>query len=346
MKYQILIFFLVSLWGQAQENLVLNGGFENGTQNRPENWYFPNDMAYQRTSQAHSGRYAAQIYANSGTFFLTQGGKANIIPVDENHQYTASFWCKSNTYSENLEMIISWYNDNNLIKRERLGKTSISLQWKKKEVVLTAPVGANLAGISFYVSRANGYIILDDVSLVYESGGQEQSIVAPTGLSAKEFQREIALKWDKQAGRNLQWEVFVNDQSVGKTATNAYVVSDLELDTQYTIKVRTLRGGQMSDFSNQLPVRTNNMRRTADDLDRVPHLRTLTIDGVCQQTIDLYYNDLASKNAKIDYFVNGKRVFPTNKRLTFPKKGIQTLKIIIEESPEAKWELIYTLNVQ
>lgn len=347
MKYRIFILFLiVGLVAQAQSNLVPNGGFERGSSSKPDNWYFPNGFAYQRSSDAHSGSYAAKIYANSGTFYLHQEGEINAIDVEANAQYVLSYWYKGDVSDRNMELYVSWYDGDSRIKREALGKVSFTSQWQKREVTLTVPTGINKMGIAFYVSQSNGFISIDDISLVYQGNGGGGNVSVPTGVSTREYQREIEVRWDKEADRQLQWEVFVNDQSVGKTQTNRFLVTDLEPQKSYRIKVRALRGSDVSDFSKEINAITNDMRRSQNDMERVPHLRTLNIDGEVSQTIDLYYNDLANKNAKIQYFINSKQVFPANNQLTFPKKGKQTLKIIIEEAPNMKWELDYYLDVK
>ncbi|GIM58755.1 carbohydrate binding domain-containing protein [Capnocytophaga canimorsus] len=347
MKYRIFILFLiVGLVAQAQSNLVPNGGFERGSSSRPDNWYFPNGFAYERSSDAHSGSYAAKIYANAGTFYLHQAGNTNVIDVEEGAQYVFSYWYKGGVPGSNMELYISWYQDAKLIKRESFGKVSFSGQWQEREVMLTVPVGINKMGIAFYVSQSRGFINLDDISLVYQGSGGSGEVSVPTGVAVKEYQREIEVRWDKEADRQLQWEVFVNDQSVGKTQTNRFLVTDLEPQKSYRIKVRALRGSEVSDFSKEINSITNNMRRSQNDMERVPHLRTLNINGETLQTIDLYYHDLANKNANIQYFINSKQVFPTNNQISFPKKGKQTLKIIIEEAPNMKWELDYYLDVK
>lgn len=347
MKYRIFILFvMVGLVAQAQSNLVPNGGFEKGTSSKPDHWYFPNGFAYERSSDAHSGNYSAKIYANAGTFFLHNASKSNIIEVEANAQYTLSYWYKGNVPNRNMELYVSWYDGDTQIKRESLGRVSFASQWQKQEVVVTAPVGINKMGIAFYVSQSSGFIQIDDVSVVYHSSGTAGGVSAPTGISSKEYQREIEVKWDKEADKTLQWEVWVDNQSVGKTQTNQFLVTDLEPGKRYKIKVRTLKGADTSDFSKELDVITNYMSRNQNDTERVPHLRTLNIDGEVPQSIELYYNDLANKNAKIRYFINKKEVFPTNRLLTFPKKGKQKLTLIIEETPNEKWELDYYLNVK
>ncbi|GIZ15327.1 hypothetical protein RCZ15_14670 [Capnocytophaga catalasegens] len=337
---------MVGLVAQAQSNLVPNGGFEEGSSSRPDNWYFPNGFAYQRSSDAHSGSYAAKIYANAGTFYLRQEGETNVIDVEANAQYVLSYWYKGDVPAQNMELYVSWFDGNNRIKREALGKVSFTSQWQKREVTLTVPVGINKMGIAFYVSQSSGFISIDDISLVYQGNGGGGGVSVPTGVSVRGYQREIEVRWDKEVDKRLQWEVFVNNQSVGKSQTNQYLITGLEPQKSYKIKVRALKGVEFSDFSKEINAITSNMIRSQNDMERVPHLRTLNIDGECPQTIDLYYNDLANKNAKIQYFINSKQVFPTNNQLTFPKKGKQTLKIIIEETPNMKWELDYYLDVK
>ena len=347
MKYKVLFFFLmIGVVAQAQENLIPNGGFEEGTSSKPDYWYFPNDLAYQRAEDAHSGKYAAKIYANAGTFYLNKEGNSNVIDVEENSQYILSYWYKADMNAENLELYVSWFANNNLIKREANGKVNLNNQWQKREVTLTVPAGINKLGISFYISRASGFISIDDVSLVRKNNGSGEVIVPPTNISATLFQREIALKWDKEADANLKWEVFVNDKSVGNTSTNHFMITQLEPATTYKVKVRSLKNGKASEFSKEENYRTNVFTRSVDDVSRIPHLRTLDLDGDCPQTIDLYYNDLANKNAKIQYFVNEKQVAPNGNQLTFPQKGKQKLKIIIEEAPNQVWEMEYYLNIR
>ena len=347
MKYKVLFFFLmIGVVAQAQENLIPNGGFEEGTSSKPDHWYFRFEFAYERSSDAYKGNYAAKFYANPGSFYLNKNGETNVIDVNEKEEYILSYWYKGDVIENNLEPFIFNYTDDKIQKREGKEKSSISKQWQKREITFTIPSGINKLGIYFQVTSGRGYIYLDDVSLVRKNNGSGEVIAPPTNISATLFQREIALKWDKEADANLKWEVFVNDKSVDNTSINHFMITQLEPATTYKVKVRSLKNGKASEFSKEENYRTNVFTRSVDDVSRIPHLRTLDLDGDCPQIIDLYYNDLANKDAKIQYFVNEKQITPNGNQLTFPQKGKQKLKIIIEEAPNQVWEMEYHLNIR
>ncbi|GET44740.1 fibronectin type III domain-containing protein [Capnocytophaga felis] len=359
---RILVTLLLGLsWiAQAQQNLIPNGGFEEYiSDDKPKNWsfswgsFFRNDKyGYE---QARSGKYCPKLYANASQFYVIDNNyKSAAIDVQEGATYLLTYWYKGTMTRENMELVISWYgsaNDSNPIKRDSEGKvTPNATEWKKREVELTVPIGVTKMGVAFVMSRSSesGYILIDDVSLVYknDSGGGNTQLSVPTRFQVQTFQREALLSWDKEANPGLQWEVVVGTQAPQRTATNSFLVRDLEPKTNYTFKVRAVKGGSTSEYTNNITGTTQSMRYDINDVRRVPHLRTLNDDGTCPQTIDLFYNDLADTSAQITYFVNGKKVQPNGHQFSFPQKGKQKLKIIIVEAADRQWEIEYDLEVK
>ena len=298
------------------------------------------DLAFERTTDAHSGSYAAKFYSNTGTFV------ANIINVTENEQYELSFWHKGNVNGQLMEAFVVWYNGDTRLKNESIEKVNFTNQWKEEKKLFIVPNGANKLGIRFYVSSGSGYLFLDDVSLVYKGTSGGRPITPPTGIKGERFQREISLSWDKETDQRISWEVFVNNNSVGRSTTNSFIITDLDPLNNYNVKLRAIRGNETSSFTTEESYQTRNFIRGLNEIDRIPHMRTLGLDGECNQKLNLFYNDLANKNAKIQYFIDGQKVMPVGYTLTFPQKGKHKLKVIIEESPNQVWELEYNLNIK
>ncbi|WP_172914856.1 fibronectin type III domain-containing protein [Capnocytophaga canis] len=358
---RILITLLLGLsWiAQAQENLIPNGGFEEYTPGKkPKNWSFSNNIFFRNddfgNEQARSGQYCPKLYANAGQFYVIDDNYSSAaIDVQEGATYLLTYWYKGTINRENMELVVSWYNSSSAspIKRDYKGKvTPKASEWTKREVELTVPIGITKMGVAFVMSRSSGsgYILIDDVSLVYkgEAGGGNTQLSAPTRFQVQTFQREALLSWDKEADPQLQWEVVVDAQAPQRVVTNSFLVRGLEPETNYTFKVRAVKGANASEYTNHITKGTQSMQYGINDIRRVPHLRTLNDDGICKQTIDLFYNDLADASARITYFVNGKEVQPNGDQLTFPQKGKQKLKIIIIEAVDRQWEIEYDLEVQ
>lgn len=347
-KLYLFILLLISSIGYAQQNLIPNGGFETYFRGKPVSWFFGQHLFFERSPDAHSGRYAAKVWGNDASFYvINQDYTTNVVAVEPNSEYNFSFWYKGTLEKPNLLVTVSWYKDDVLIKRDYMenDKVLVHSDWRKKEILIKSPLGVNKMGVAFRVYAGGGYALIDDVSMVFSKKGEE-NLPIPTNFRTKSYQREIELFWDKEADEQIQWEVVLNDGAPKRTTKNSFIFDNLSIDTPYRVKVRSVKGSQVSEYTDVLETRTNELIYPVESIERVPHLRTLDEDAFCPQTIDLYYLDLADNTAHIRYFIEGVEIQPQSNKLTFPKKGEQKLKIIIDEGGNKQWEIDYKVTVK
>lgn len=349
-RYTLLLLF-ISLCITAQENIIPNGGFERYNGKTPIGWSFGWLLGFERDRDAHSGRYSVNVWANGDDFYTISNGELHIADVKAHSEYLLSYWHKGNLPQKDIIISVLWYKDNQRLKTDVLREEQVLTspdKWQKKEISIISPMGANRVGLSFRLNEHPGYNVnIDDVSMVFVKKIEEVKIPIPTGLTVKTHQREIELSWDKEVDADLKWEVQVNDETPQKTYKNSFVVENLTMNTPYNLKVRAVKNGHYSDFTPVRKAFTQGMKYAENDLERVPHLRTLGTDGECQQELKLYYYDLATPNARIQYFSDGIELKPISKStLLLPKKGKQQLKVIIEESTEKTWEIDYNIEVK
>lgn len=352
-KYLLLCLAFVSMLS-AQTNLISNGGFEIYKRDKPINWHFSDYLYYEKTTDAHSGNYAIKMWANGGYLSIIDNSyNRNVIPVETNTEYELSYWYKGNitksdgTPMKYLPLTITWFKGKDQIKKEYLKDHRITAteNWQQKKITLKTPPGVDRMGITFMVELANtGYIILDDVSMIFTKKSSED-LPVPTSFSARPYQREIDFSWDKEADAEIQWELIFNNQPPLRLTTPYYTFDNLEPNQAYKAKLRAVKGTEASKYI-ELNVSTREMNYRIDSPERVPHLRTLGEDGTASRILPLYFNDLADTNARITYFIEGQEVSTKDNRLYFPKTGKQKLKVNIEESPDRQWELEYNVNIR
>lgn len=345
MKNIFLLLFFCPFLLKAQNNLIENGDFEKYQNRRFTYWHFDTTLSVEKSSNAHNGNNAAQIYANGGSFRITKNAEYNVIDVEEGAEYTFSYWVKSNQVA-NIQPIITWYRENNRINDEKLNFFSSTTQWKQYTHTITIPADVDKIGIAFYIPSQEGQtLFFDDISFIYKKGATSE-LTPPTGITYQSYQREILLSWHKSINKNTKWEIVIDNQSPIKVNNTSYIIENLKPNTTYSIKIRATKGGIFSNYSKTLNITTQRLSTSVNDENRIPHLRTLSNDAEASQTISLYYNDLAVENAEITYFIDGNKVQPIGNTLTFPKKGKQNLKIIIKETNDREWELEYKMTIK
>lgn len=347
MKYiYFMTLFIVFSKITAQNNLIENGGFEQVQNNSFTGWYFDNILSKEAvTNDVKSGNYAVKVYTTGASFRTLKSGDFATIDVQERAKYAFSYWCKAEKGNENTEAIITWYDQDNkpLSNKTELGRNRRSASWTEYSHEVIAPDGAVKAGIAFYIASGTGSLIFDDVSFILKDAGQLGNVNPPTNIQSKIFQREIELSWNN--GNATAWDIVVNNNMPVRTDKNNFVIENLSPNQLYQVKIRSVKGTITSDYSQPEAIMTKPIAYNLNDIERIPHLRTLNENGNCPQSISLYYNDLAD-NAQITYFIDGKSVTPSQNRLVFSKKGEQTLKIHIKETETRQWDLLYKLNVQ
>lgn len=347
---KLLLLIILLPFALFAQNIIPNGGFEQYTNNRPLNWTFSRFLNYERTVDSHTGSYAAMFYANGGSINLVSANfqDYNILDVRSNSEYTFSYWYKGTGSRRNITVSITWYKDNERIKRDYYDgeEVFLSQQWNKKELTVTAPVGVNKAGVSFSITEDNGaQIFIDDIEMVFKQKLVDV-VPVPSGINAVPFQREIELNWSREADSDIEWEVVVDDNAPQIATKNSFTIEDLELGKTYKVKLRAKNGNTYSDYSEEMNITTRNLEYSVESLERIPRLRTLGIDGDPTKTIKLYFTDLAKKDAEINYYVDGVKINPNGNTLTFPKLGRQKLTLEIKESEDLQWEIDYNVNVR
>ncbi|MDO5104717.1 fibronectin type III domain-containing protein [Capnocytophaga sp.] len=351
MKYRYITAFLIAFVHSltAQTNLVENGDFEQVESNRFTAWNFDRFLNVEiATDDVKSGRYAAKVYATGASFRTSKAGDFATIQVQEGARYTFSYWSKSEGRNNSCDAFITWYDQNNrlLSVRTNLERSEKNNTWQPATYEITAPTGAFKASIGFFIPVASsGALLFDDISFVLKDLGDAGNLTPPYDIQSDAFQREIELSWGKSANATA-WDIVINDKDPIRTEKNSLVIENLQPQTAYEVKVRAVKGNLTSQYSPAKRITTTSMAYQTEDIERIPHLRTINRNGNCPQTISLYYNDLIPENTQIVYFIDGKTVNPDKNTLTFPKKGKQTLKIYIKETESREWELQYKLNIQ
>lgn len=356
MKKNILWLFLclgTPLMIKAQlcdNNIIPNGGFEEfTTMGRPVGWYIPTVLFSEKVEDVcpgSTGQYALKVYANGGSMSLIKNGQGNVLEVQQGKSYILSFWHKGSNAGDKIQVSFSWYQDLTRKGKKSYDEVATVTDWKREEIVVEVPGGGiNKAGLGFRIYRGQGDIIFDDVCMV-EAENQGGSLPIPKSFEGKAYQREIELTWDKAADPDVEWEVFVDAECVAKVNTNFYTLENLELGNDYKVKIRSVKDREYSDYTEEINFKTRSLEKAVDSDERIPYLRTIGNNGVCTKEIKLYYLDLAEKEAKISYKIDGVPVFPENGMLKFPKEGRSVLEIKIEETPERIWNITYRLAVR
>ncbi len=352
-KIILLVSFFAFIMVSAQNtNLIENGGFEdaytdNMGRDKFRGWLFDNGL-HQRKVAGHQGN-GVKMY-NTGSFSTYKSRDYKTISVQGKAEYTLSFWYKGEK-SKEIEPHIDWYKKNGQkLSVENISRrSSSSSYWEEQKYVFKAPAGAVNAKLWFSVYGWSGSVTIDDISLI-KTAEPVSNLEPPTGFRITSYQREMQISWSDEFDENgdkienTQWEIVVNGET--KTINKPYYfLTNLEPNTSYNIKVRTIIGNEMSDFTEKNQ-RTRSFLYGKDNEFRVPHLRTLGTYGTCSKTIDLFYNDLYNANAEIKYFIDDKLVQPNGYKLEFQKTGNQILKIQIKEAKGYEWDIIYKLDVK
>lgn len=357
-KIFLVILLQLSFVLSAQQNIIPNGGFETYRGGRFTGWLLADSFYFERSTDAHSGRYSLKVWANGTSFTAVKANtnQPNVAEVEAGAEYDFSYWYKGDTQNsstgnrdKNVVVNIFWYKDDERVKTESFTNDMVEPSptiWQEKKLKLNAPLGVNRVGVSFRIQRGAGYILIDDISMVFKKSGSVDTLPTPTKFVQTAYQREIELAWDKEADPEIQWEVVLNDNAPIKVATNSYIIEGLEPNSSHRIKIRAVKGNLTSEYTQELRTNTQRLGYNKEDLNRVPYLRTINNDMRCPQILHLYYTDLADKNAKIRYFIDGTETALINGKLHFPKKGKQKLKVIIEESETLQWETDYEVDVQ
>lgn len=327
------------------QNLIPNGSFEEYSGGRFTDWYFDHIFNASPSSDAKDGNQSVRVYAVGTSFYPIRLGETKIIDIEGGAEYEYSVWYKGETGNERVIFTLSWFDSSGSRIRNEISSTlNAGSLWQEYKKTLTAPSAAVKASVSVNVRNQGNALLVDAMSLI-KKGSASGVLTPPSGFGGTAFQREIALRWEGDTNKQIRWEIVVGSNPPIKVSKNNYVVENLQPNQNYTIKIRTVKGSETSEFVTQ-NFRTEAIDFTENDLQRIPHLRTIEPYGKTGRTISLYYNDLWNQDAQFLYWIDGNKVTPTNSELTFPKSGTQKLKIQIKETANRIWDLDYTLRVE
>ena len=189
-------------------------------------------------------------------------------------------------------------------------------------------------------------LILFSFALAAFTLASAQKVRPPQQLRVeKTFQREVEIVWNKTLLENIEWEILVEGQEPVRTQEIKYIVSDLEPDSEYKVSIRMVSGTNFSESADLL-IKTKPMDYKVDDPQRVPYLRCISIEGDCPKQLPVFFNDLASSDAKIVYKHNGVEVKPVNHLLQLVAKNYtDKLEVLIDEGNNKKFRLLYFINI-
>jgi uncharacterized repeat protein (TIGR02059 family) len=158
---------LISLSGARSQNLISNGGFEDGTNSWEMISSGGSTVNFQIIqSDVYNGSNALKInISNPGTspkdISLTKTGFA----VQKDIIYLLTFWAKADTTGKEVGIKFS-STATSSFKPYDSAKVYLSAEWKKYEVVFPSPVATDSdIQFSFYLGYNNGIILLDEVSI-------------------------------------------------------------------------------------------------------------------------------------------------------------------------------------
>lgn len=372
------LLYVVGAKAQEKENLIPNGKFETYEKVllpvedpdedpdeyierlNPKAWIIQSKLSGELIvgkRDGGSGERVLKINAVKEGYFelLETSYSRRPIYFKPPKKYKLSFWAHPSKEGYSLEVTVKVFYSIPFKGKDKFEKKNISLKqgWNKYEFEFDVPEYYPKGGLNVKVLSGDetGNILFDDFEMydAEEVAPEPEpeptpTLSTPTGLRAITYQREMELSWDNVAGVN--WEVKLDDAVVDTVNTNKYILEKLEVNKAYKISVRQIKGREFSDYA-VINSSTKSLVKSADNINRIPYLRTIREDGILiGLNLQLYYDDLANKDAKITYYVDGAKVEPVKSVIKFPKAGVYKFKVIIEESEKDKFELIYRLVVQ
>ena len=195
----------------AGENVVANGGFEDGK----DKWTF-NSGTSEIVEDAHGGNKALSL-TNPG---LWSEGAIQTIPVDANSEYTITWYSKRVSGAGVFNLYVmnaNGYANLESISGENWMNKSASAGWVKNEYVVKSGSATSII-LKFSTEASNpGTILLDDISVVKVGGGNSDTPDEPDNgnlLKNGNFDNGELAPWDNLWGNN---EVsFVDGREGGK----------------------------------------------------------------------------------------------------------------------------------
>ncbi|KGK91517.1 cell wall-binding protein [Desulfosporosinus sp. HMP52] len=191
----------------------------------------------------------------------------------------------SGTYSKIATTTTSRYTDSDL---------------KSETIYYYKVVSVNSAGTSAYSSRTY------ETTLDSDDDDEDDSLSVPTDLTATaESSSEIYLDWDS-VSEATSYYVYRSTTSsgtyskIGTATSSKYTDSDLEEDTTYYYKVKTVKNSKTSDFSSKDYAKTLDEDEDEDEDDSLSAPTDLTATAESSSEI---YLDWDSVSEATSYYV-------------------------------------------
>lgn len=164
------------------QNIIPNGDFEvanpqNGQTNKPLGWRFNKissvDLKSGQFNRPDSeGSNVLRLYStgNQYSYMCTnEAGEENVIMLEEGQTYKLSFFAKGDA-KDVIKVQMNYYMGGEKMPEE-LGEVTLTPEWT--EYTFEVPGMTDNAGLRLYFPTDNGFIFLDDVSLVMEKEAEE-----------------------------------------------------------------------------------------------------------------------------------------------------------------------------
>lgn len=348
----------LGLQAQIGVELIENGDFETfrqqGLYDKPIHWSINTTLSPEKSTEAHSGNYALRLYLNAGrsSVIYFKNTEQAPVAVQAGAKYELSYWYKGVVTKKNIIPEITWYKAGQIVRPESREeeKVTITDEWQQHKVTFVAPVADHCSiALTFEGDTEGGVkmLTIDDVSFkMTQSGGGAIPLAPPSGFQAVPQQREIALSWFPLGIEGVTYKIAMNGVPLITTEATAYIVTGLSLDTEYVFTIQSEKGSESSSLSPILKTRTHGLSVGETDEARIPYLYRIKDHGYTDRNLLLHWNDLADRNAKILYWIDGVSVSPSGDVLTFPKTGVQRLRVEIVEKGERRWNIEYRLHVK
>lgn len=354
-----LLFSATGLRAQVGVELLENGDFEKfrlqGLYEKPVNWSINSTLSPEKSSEAHTGALALKLYLNPGLSSITyfKNTENASIEVEAGAEYELSYWYKGTGVKKNIIPEVTWYKDGVIVRPEKREEERVQISgvWQQHTVTFKAPIADHCGVALTFEGDSDGgtvkELIIDDVSFkMSKEAEHEIPLDPPSGFKGTGQQREIDLSWRPTGEAGVTYHLTMNGAALTTTAGLAYTVTGLTPDTPYQFAIRSEQGEKKSEFSPSVEIRTQGLNYRESDEDRIPYLYRLNDYGYTERTILLHWKELARPDAQIRYWIDGTPVTPSGDVLTFPKAGLQRLRIEIIETPERRWNIEYRLHVK
>lgn len=245
---------LTTITVKAQDNLIVNGDFENWTAENPVNFtkagtdVLYNDLLTKETTISKSGNSVKQVAkAQGSTQYLEY---SNLLPVTAGKSYTISYWYLDNDTKASTRLWSTWLGaDKKALAKELQAEVQLEVystdgpNWVNKIVTITAPAGAEFFRYQVRAYHQNGvgggFIYYDDLSFVANTpaGVDEHAIAGLKMFPNPTSENILNITSDVNGTKAITIYDVVGKQVLNTTVTDGIVnISDLNAGI-YIVKI-------------------------------------------------------------------------------------------------------------